>query len=151
MTGLVATAHDEQGAAPRLGLWRVSDRATFEALRRHGHRARRGPISVTWLAPDPTPDPTPPRVDFAVGKAAGGAVRRNRIRRRLRAGLRELQHQGRLPAGTYLLSARPEAAEIPLLRLSRSLPASTSSIAGWSRIGTPAASKASDSARMRAA
>ena len=113
MTGLVATAHDEQGAAPRLHLWRVTDRATFEALRRHGHRARSGPVSVTWLAPDPTAGPTPPRAAFAVGKGAGGAVRRNRIRRRLRAGLRELQRQGRLPAGTYLLSARPEVAEMP--------------------------------------
>lgn len=113
MTGLVATTHDDQGAVPPVRLWRVTDRASFDSLRRHGHRARHGPVSVTWLAPEPTSDPTPPRVAFAVGKGAGGAVRRNRIRRRLRAGLRELQHQGRLPPGTYLLSARPEAADMP--------------------------------------
>jgi RNase P protein component len=38
-----------------------------------------------------------------VGKTAGGAVTRNRIRRRLRAALRQLAAEGRLPAGTYLL------------------------------------------------
>ena len=38
-----------------------------------------------------------------MGKAAGGAVLRNRVRRRLRAALRQLATEGRLPAGSYLL------------------------------------------------
>ena len=46
---------------------------------------------VTWLAPPPDGRPHPPRVAFAVGRAAGGAVVRNRIRRRLRAALRDIQ------------------------------------------------------------
>ena len=113
MTGLVANAQDDQRAEPRPKLWRVTDRSTFAEMRRHGRRGRCGPISLTWLAPDPAIPPAPPRVAFAVGKAAGGAVGRNRIRRRLRAGLRELQGTGRLPQGTYLVSARPEAAQMP--------------------------------------
>jgi ribonuclease P protein component len=96
-------------AAPRPQLWRITDRRSFQELRRHGRRARRGPLSVTFLA-GPT---THPRVGFAVGKAAGGAVVRNRIRRRLRAALRELLVADRLPVGTYLIGAGAEVAPMP--------------------------------------
>ena len=60
---------------------------------------------------------------FAVGKAVGNAVVRNRVRRRLRAVLREMA-SGRitgdagLAPGTYLLSARPEVADLPYAELS---------------------------------
>lgn len=57
--------------------------------------------------------PDPPRVAFAIGRPVGNAVTRNRIRRRLRAALRELQTAGRLPAGDYLLGGRAEAASLP--------------------------------------
>jgi RNase P protein component len=40
-------------------------------------------------------------------------VVRNRVRRRLRAALRELLVQGRLPAGTYLLGATAVVATMP--------------------------------------
>jgi RNase P protein component len=40
-------------------------------------------------------------------------VARNRVRRRLRAALRDLGAEGRLPAGDYLVGAAPEAAETP--------------------------------------
>jgi ribonuclease P protein component len=96
-------------AAPRTQLWRISDRSSFQELRRHGRRARRGPLTVTFLAGDTLH----PRVGFAVGKPAGNAVVRNRIRRRLRAALRELQHGGRLPHGTYLVGAGPDVATMP--------------------------------------
>jgi len=98
-------------ASSRPQLWRVTDRKTFQALREQGRRARRGPLTITWLAPD-APD-TPPRAAFAIGRNVGGAVLRNRIRRRLRAALRELQRDGRLPAGTYLVGGRAELAEVP--------------------------------------
>ncbi len=94
-------------ASPRLQLWRISDRATFQALRA-GRRARRGAISVTYL-----PGSTPPRVGFAVGRGAGGAVVRNRIRRRLRAALRELQGRGALPPGAYLVGGTGDLARLP--------------------------------------
>jgi RNase P protein component len=48
-----------------------------------------------------------------VGKAAGGAVLRNRVRRRLRAALRLLASEGRLPAGTYLLGGSAPLATLP--------------------------------------
>jgi ribonuclease P protein component len=99
-------------AAPRPELWRITDRRAFQALREQGRRVHRGPLTVTWVAPSAGAN-TPPQAGFAVGRSAGGAVLRNRIRRRLRAALRELQAQGRLPAGTYLLGGGAELAELP--------------------------------------
>jgi len=99
-------------ASPRPGLWRITDRRTFHSLRRGGRRARRGPLTVTWC-PAPDGDDRPPRAGFAVARSAGSAVRRNRIRRRLRAALRELQADGRLPGGAYLLGAQAEVADLP--------------------------------------
>jgi ribonuclease P protein component len=98
-------------APARAPLWRITDRRTFQALRQNGRRARRGPLSVTWL---PAEDPAlPPRAGFAIARQAGGAVVRNRVRRRLRAALRELAAAGRLPAGTYLLGGDAELARLP--------------------------------------
>jgi ribonuclease P protein component len=99
-------------AAARPELWRITDRGTFLALRHHGRRARRGPLTITWLPPTPGA-PTPPRAGFAIGKATGGAVVRNRVRRRLRAALRQLAAEGRLPSGTYLLGGGAELATLP--------------------------------------
>jgi ribonuclease P protein component len=98
--------------AARPQLWRITDRRTFQALRRSRHRVRRGPLTVTWLPPE-AGQPAPPRVGFAVGRATGGAVVRNRVRRRVRAALRELLLEDRLPAGTYLLGATAEVATMP--------------------------------------
>ena len=108
---VAAEGHGGRADPARPRLWRVTDRASFVELRTRGHRARRAPVTVTWLAPQGPPGP--PRVALAVGKAAGGAVARNRIRRRLRAAAAELARRDRLPAGTYLLSAGPEAARTP--------------------------------------
>jgi len=88
-------------------LWRISDRATFGALRRHGRRLRRGPLALTWLPADPG---TRPRVAFAVGRRVGGAVVRNRLRRRLRSAVQTLDPP--LGPGAYLVSAAPEAADL---------------------------------------
>ncbi len=107
--------------APRPQLWRVTERESFQALRRHGRRVRRGSLVVTFLAPDPSLSPTPPRVAFAVGTAVGGAVVRNRIRRRVRAALRDLVVSDRLPAGTYLIGASSETAQMPWSNLVSSL------------------------------
>jgi ribonuclease P protein component len=95
-----------QGPPPPVGLiWRLRDRATFAALRRSGCRVTRGPITVTWLAGNPT---EPPRVAYAVGRAVGPAVVRNRIRRRLRAITGE--SCSLLRPGAYLIRAAPAAA-----------------------------------------
>jgi ribonuclease P protein component len=109
---VTAAVRSDGLASPRLQLWRITDRTTFHALRT-GRRARRGPLSVTYIPPSAVERPVPPRVAFAVGKAAGGAVVRNRIRRRLRAALRDLQARDVLPAGSYLLGGTAELARMP--------------------------------------
>ncbi len=43
---------------------------------------------------------------YAIGRAVGGAVERNRLRRRLRAAVRELESE-LVPGGAYLLSVGP--------------------------------------------
>lgn len=103
--------------APRPQLWRVTERESFQDLRRGGRRVRRGSLAVTFLAPDPSSPPTPPRVAFAIGTTVGGAVVRNRIRRRVRAALRGLLVVDRLPAGTYLIGATTETAQMPWSKL----------------------------------
>jgi ribonuclease P protein component len=108
---MTTVVEDRPVAAPRPELWRITDRRSFDALRRSRSRARRGPVAVTWLAP--TDEGTPPRAGFTVPRTVGGAVLRNRIRRRLRAALRELQRDGRLPAGTYLVAGQASVAELP--------------------------------------
>lgn len=87
---------------------RVRDRASFEALRRSRHRARRGGVGVAWVPPAAA---GPPRVAYAIGRRAGGAVVRNRLRRRLRAVVAELAPE--LPTGTYLVSAGPDVLAQP--------------------------------------
>ena len=96
-----------EGPRAPLGLiGRVSDRATFDALRREGRRARRGPMTVVHL-----PGDGEVRVAFSIGRKVGPAVVRNTLRRRLRAAARDLDRStGGLPTGAYLIMLRPEAA-----------------------------------------
>jgi ribonuclease P protein component len=65
-------------------------------------------VTVTWVPGDST---EPPRVAFAIGRKAGGAVVRNRIRRRLRAIIREVEPL--LQPGAYLVGAEAEASSMP--------------------------------------
>lgn len=99
-------------ARPRVG--RIRHRRTFEALARHGRRARYGPLALTWL-----PDGGPPRVGYAVGRRVGTAVARNRLRRRLRALVRE--HAGELPAGALVVNARADAVRLDHAALASAL------------------------------
>jgi ribonuclease P protein component len=86
-------------------------RAELEALRRRGRRVRVGGLGLTFLPPA---DPTPlARTAFAVDRRAGTAVVRNRIRRRLRAGLRQLATAGVLRPGAYLVRAQGDVATQP--------------------------------------
>ncbi len=89
-----------------MALGRVRDQRTFRALRRSGTRGRSGPVAVIALV-DPESG-TGARAAFAVGKRVGSAVVRNRVRRRLRTILGELD----LVPGAYLVIAGPETASI---------------------------------------
>ena len=77
-------------------------------------------MTVTFLADQAE---LPPRVAYAVGTRVGTAVVRNRVRRRLRAGIIE-RHQGAagpLPSGAYLVSAGSGAVASSWSSLSRDL------------------------------
>ena len=93
-----------------LGLiWRVRDRATFEALagaRRH----RAGPVSLRHLS-DGSDDP--PRVAYAIGRRFGNAVERNRARRRLRAAV-ALESGELLPRWCLSVRGGPGRHDAPL-------------------------------------
>ena len=125
---LVATDPDRVAARPVL--WRITDRRTFEALRRHGARAHHHGLSITWLAPAPADPASPPRAAFVVGRRAGGAVARNRIRRRLRAALRGLAADGNLPGGAYLVGAGAEVAAVPWPELVAALERAVADVTG---------------------
>lgn len=89
-----------------LRIGRVRGRRAFSALRRSGVRHRSGPVTVTVLR---TVDDSCATVAYAVSRSVGGAVDRNRVRRRLRAIVREAD----LAPGSYLVSVSPAAATIP--------------------------------------
>ena len=98
-------AQDAASARPRPAvrlIWRVRGHATFRDLARAPVR-RHGALSAR-LAPGNPGDP--PRVAYAVPRAVGGAVDRNRLRRRLRATVRDLEPE-LVPGGAYLLSVGP--------------------------------------------
>ncbi|MDQ3573896.1 MAG: ribonuclease P protein component [Actinomycetota bacterium] len=90
----------------------VADRATFAALRRSDRRVRRGPITITYAAGHPTEQV---RVAYAVGRRVGGAVRRNRLRRQLRAVMSD--HGARLRPGAYLVGAGAGATALSFAEL----------------------------------
>ena len=97
-------------------LWRLSGVDRFAALRTTRHRARSGPLRVSWVpGPDADAGGAPPRVAFAIGRRVGPAVVRNRLRRRLRSVLAELEPP--LPPGDYLLVCDPDAASLPFSEL----------------------------------
>jgi ribonuclease P protein component len=85
-------------------VWRVSDRATFEQLRRRARRGRSGPVAVSFWAAEGA---SRPKVAYSVGRRVGNAVERNLLRRRLRAVIRQLAPQ--MLGGSYMVSAAPDA------------------------------------------
>lgn len=99
---------------------RITDRATFLDLAR-ASVVRRGSVRLRFVPDDGSTRPSRrdeqglARVAFAIGKHVGNAVMRNRVRRRLRAALVEVDRHriGGLPAGAYLLGADRSVADLP--------------------------------------
>jgi|SRR4051794_25223813 ribonuclease P protein component len=111
---------------------RLRRRGEFAATIRGGRRAGRGSVVVhATVVPgtgqlDVTCEPartgTPARAGFVVSKAVGGAVTRNKVKRRLRALMRE--RLAGLPGGTQVVvRAQPGAAARPYPRLADDLDA----------------------------
>ena len=111
-----------QGPEQAVGLiWRIRDRATFVDLRR-GRRVRSGPIWISYCPDEPLEPPRPPRVAFAFGRRQGNAVNRNRLRRRSRAILEEIQRSAPgIPPGAYLVGGSPDVASLTFAELRRHL------------------------------
>lgn len=84
---------------------RIRTRDEFVRLRRDGRRVRIEPFWCSHLS-DPSSDVA--QVAFAINRAVGNAVTRNRLRRRLRAVMAELD----LATGLYLIGCRPQASEL---------------------------------------
>jgi ribonuclease P protein component len=62
------------------------------------------------------------RVAYSVGRRLGTAVDRNRVRRRLRAAMRDVSREGDvLSSGAYLVLVRPDAGTTPYPELKCSL------------------------------
>jgi ribonuclease P protein component len=93
---------------------RIRERSAFERLARDGTRIRRSALWCTWC---PDPDSTATCVAFAFSRAFGPAVHRNRIRRRLRSILTELDREQTLPPGLLLINGRPPLLEHTFDRL----------------------------------
>lgn len=86
---------------------RIRGRRTFAAIAAQGRTVRNGPLRVRFIA---APE-TEPQVGYAIGRSVGGAVLRNRVRRRVRAAVAQLNVP--LTSGYYLISADATAATLP--------------------------------------
>ena len=81
----------------------------FSDAVRRGSRSGRTLLTGYLLVPADAADDAPPRAGFVVSRAVGTAVVRNRVRRRLRALVRE--YLSSLPGGSLLVvRAHPQAA-----------------------------------------
>lgn len=89
---------------------RVRTRAGFAALAASRRRARCGVVRVSAVLGEPADRAA---VAYAVARSVGPAVVRNRVRRRLRAAVAELDPA----AGTYLVAVTPAAAATPYAAL----------------------------------
>ena len=58
-------------------------------------------------------------IAYAIRRSGGSAVSRNRCRRRLRAILAQVDRDGDLPPGVYLIGVRDEAVEAPYRELEK--------------------------------
>jgi ribonuclease P protein component len=94
---------------------RIRSQQTFQSLRRPAGRARSGAVRAAFVAADPALSGSFPLVAYTIGRRCGPAVRRNRIRRRLRAAVAMASSE--LSPGSYLVGADPEVQALPFPQL----------------------------------
>lgn len=87
----------------------------FKRLASEGHRRHCGVLTVVRVDDAGLGRA---KVGYAVSRRVGNAVVRNRVRRRLRSAVREIEH---LPPGMYLIIPRPAAARTAYAALARNL------------------------------
>ncbi|MHB8220185.1 MAG: ribonuclease P protein component [Acidimicrobiales bacterium] len=87
---------------------RIRERQAFQQLRRPEGRGRRGPIRVAFVSSEAQGREPEVQVAYAIGRRCGNAVQRNRLRRRLRAAVREVA--GGVRPGKYLVYGSIEVA-----------------------------------------
>lgn len=120
---------------------RLCGRSVLRALARRPSHATRGPVTAAHVPDVGRGGPTR-KVGYALGRRHGNAVQRNRLRRRLRAVVREVAAD--VPAGAYLLRARPSAAVLPHPRLRDAVREAMRAAAG---AGTASGARGPDDAR----
>lgn len=99
-----------QGPRPPVGLIRsIRDRRDFQRLAAEGRRIQRSNLWCIWC---PDPHSHAASVAFAIGRTLGPAVARNRLRRRLRAVLRQIDTTTPLPPALILIGAKRPADEL---------------------------------------
>lgn len=81
----------------------------------------------------PRPDRDDLRVAYAIGRPVGNAVTRNRVRRRLRHLVREVDRRAALPAGDLLITTRPDVAQSGFAELRADLDRACAELAGSDR------------------
>jgi len=82
----------------------IREREVFAQLSSDGRRGRAGPLTIVRLN---RPDADGPVVAFSIPRRVGGAVRRNRLRRQLRAVLAEFADSGELGGDALLVIVSP--------------------------------------------
>jgi ribonuclease P protein component len=89
----------------------ISQRQTFDRLRREGTRVRGSRLALTFVAQADAR----PELAFAIPRKVGNAVVRNRCRRRIRPLLEAHDRAGSLRSGAYLVQvhARIDELEAP--------------------------------------
>jgi len=98
---------------PKTG--RIRSQQTFRSLRRPAGRGRCGAVRAAFVAPDSELPSAFPLVAYTIGRRSGSAVRRNRMRRRLRAAVSVVS--GELSPGSYLVGADPGVQTLPFPQL----------------------------------
>ena len=102
-----------EGSRSVVGLiGRLRRRNDFYLLRRDGRTVRRGSLQVGFRATGDEVNSPGPRVAYAIPRLVGPAVVRNRIRRRLRAIVVDLDRRPQgVPVGDYLVRVSSGAAD----------------------------------------